>query len=63
MRIPGGRAAQPPLRSRVAARSGVWAGAVSRRLGRGNGTVIGGRVSLAIDPDALRVLASGHRVA
>jgi len=35
---------------------------VSRLLGRGEGTVIGGRVSLLVDPDALGRLGTGHRV-
>ena len=35
----------------------------SRRLGRGGGSVIGGRAILAVDPQALAALARGHRVA
>ena len=38
-------------------------GALSRRLGRGTGSVIGGRAILALDPSALRQLAQGRRVA
>jgi lipid II isoglutaminyl synthase (glutamine-hydrolysing) len=37
--------------------------AVSRRLGQGSGTVIGGRVGLAIDPGLLARLAAGRCVA
>ncbi len=53
-------------------RSGRAAGAVealkvvnwlSRSLGRGSGTVAGGRVGLALDPSLLAVLAHGRRVA
>jgi UDP-N-acetylmuramyl tripeptide synthase len=36
---------------------------LSRALGRGSGTVAGGRAGLAIDPDLLATLAQGHRVA
>ncbi len=36
---------------------------VSRRAGRGAGSVIGGRVTLAVDPSALQVMAAGHKVA
>ena len=52
-----------PLRTRVAARAGGLVGDVSRRAGLGGGTVIGGRVSLAIDPGALPRLAAGRRIA
>lgn len=51
------------MRTRVAARTGTAVGALSRRLGAGGGTVIGGRVSLAIDRGALGRLASGRRIA
>jgi UDP-N-acetylmuramyl tripeptide synthase len=46
------------LRTRVAVGAGQATAALSRALGRGDGTVIGGRVSLALDPQALRSL--GH---
>ena len=36
---------------------------LSRRLGRGGGSVVGGRAILAIDPHALRRLAIGHAIA
>lgn len=36
---------------------------LSRRLGRGSGSTIGGRVGLAVAPDLLEALASGRRVA
>jgi UDP-N-acetylmuramyl tripeptide synthase len=45
----------------------VWAvrtsNLLSRVLGRGNGTVAGGRVGLALDPSLLATLARGRRVA
>ena len=36
---------------------------LSRFLGRGSGTVAGGRVGLAVDPHLLAVLAAGRRIA
>jgi lipid II isoglutaminyl synthase (glutamine-hydrolysing) len=51
-----------PTRTRLAARLGGAVGGLSRRLGRGAGSVVGGRVILAVDPDALSRLASGHSV-
>ena len=36
---------------------------VSRRAGKGAGSVIGGRVTLAVDPSALEQMSAGHRVA
>ncbi len=52
-----------PTRTRLAAGVGMVVGAASRRLGRGTGSVIGGRAILAIDPAALRRLAQGRHVA
>ena len=49
------------LRLAVALRAGRLAGDLSRRLGRGAGTVVRGRVVLALAPDALRRLAAGRR--
>lgn len=46
----------------VAVRAGVAAAWVSRRLGRGEGMVIGGRVTLALDHQALSRLAAGRQV-
>lgn len=51
------------LRSRVAARAGGWAAEASRRLGGGEGLVIGGRVSLALDPSLLAGLTRDRAVA
>ncbi|MGH9123193.1 MAG: Mur ligase family protein, partial [Acidimicrobiales bacterium] len=52
-----------PVRTQVAARVGSAVGTLSRRLGRGTGSVIGGRAILAIDPGALRQLARGRDIA
>jgi UDP-N-acetylmuramyl tripeptide synthase len=58
-----------PVRQRLSARAAtavLAAGTVnrlSRLLGRGNGTVIGGRTGLAVDPGLLATLATGRRVA
>ena len=51
-----------PTRTRAAAVAGSVTARVSRVLGRGEGTVIGGRVSLWVDPHALGRLGAGHRV-
>lgn len=56
------RALLPP-RTRLAAQVGTTVAAMSRRLGRGNGSVIGGRAILALDPAALERLAQGRRIA
>jgi len=52
-----------PLRTRVAALAGRAASQVSRGFGTGDGSVIGGRVTLALDPRALETLARGQRTA
>src|SRR4051794_631825 len=52
-----------PARTRTATSLGHAVASLSRRLGRGNGSVIGGRVLLAIDGHALARLADGHRIA
>ncbi len=52
-----------PARTRVAALAGRTVSEISRRAGAGAGTVIGGRVTLALDPKALEVMATGHQVA
>ncbi len=51
-----------PARTRVAARAGQVTAGLSRLLGRGDGTVIGGRVSLWVDPDALARLGADRWV-
>ncbi len=54
------RASRRPARVALAVRAGLMTSAVSRRLGRGDGTVIGGRVSLLVDPRALAHLGAGR---
>ncbi|HET6915812.1 MAG TPA: MurT ligase domain-containing protein [Acidimicrobiales bacterium] len=50
-------------RTRLAAGLGGAVSEASRRLGRGGGSVIGGRAILAVDPGALAGLSRGHRIA
>lgn len=52
-----------PLRTRLAAFSGRLVSEVSRRAGAGAGSNIGGRVTLALDPHALELMAAGRQVA
>ncbi|MGH9102511.1 MAG: Mur ligase family protein, partial [Acidimicrobiales bacterium] len=52
-----------PARTRLAAGAGAAVSRASRALGRGEGTVAGGRVALAIDPGALARLARDRPVA
>jgi UDP-N-acetylmuramyl tripeptide synthase len=52
-----------PLRTRVAAGAGLAVAALSRRVGAGEGSVIGGRVLLAVDGGALERLAAGRAIA
>ncbi|HEV3351618.1 MAG TPA: MurT ligase domain-containing protein [Acidimicrobiales bacterium] len=52
-----------PLRTRVATGAGLAVAGLSRRVGAGEGSVIGGRVLLAVDPGALTRLAAGRPVA
>ncbi|MGI8799522.1 MAG: MurT ligase domain-containing protein [Pseudonocardia sp.] len=51
----------PPL-TWVAAHAGLAAAALSRRLGLGAGSMIGGRVTMRLDATALSNLAAGRRV-
>lgn len=55
--------ARPPLRVRSAVAAGRVAAAASRRLGRGAGEVVGGKVALRLAPRALKALASTRRTA
>jgi UDP-N-acetylmuramyl tripeptide synthase len=50
-----------PLRTRVAAMAGRAIADASRWVGAGEGSVIGGRVTLAIDQRALELMAAGHQ--
>ena len=47
---------------RLAVLCGSAAAALSRRTGRGSGSIIGGRVTLALHPRALSALSTGHKV-
>lgn len=51
-----------PLRTQAAARLALVAADLSRRSGRGGGSVIGGRLALGVDGNALRRLAQGRTV-
>lgn len=57
------RAVDLPLRTRVAALAGRAIADASRWVGAGEGSVIGGRVTLAIDQRALELMAAGHQSA
>lgn len=52
-----------PLRAAIAAGVSRTAAALSRATGRGDGSVIGGRLGMMIDPELLAHLASGRRIA
>jgi UDP-N-acetylmuramyl tripeptide synthase len=51
------------LRTRLATTVSKGAAALSRATGRGDGSVIGGRIGLMIDPNLLANLANGRRIA
>jgi UDP-N-acetylmuramyl tripeptide synthase len=51
-----------PMRTRLAVLAGRAVSEASRRLGTGEGSAIGGRVTLAVDSRALELLAAGRRV-
>jgi UDP-N-acetylmuramyl tripeptide synthase len=55
------RSVELPLRTRVAAMAGRAIADASRWVGAGEGSVIGGRVTLAIDQRALELMAAGHQ--
>jgi UDP-N-acetylmuramyl tripeptide synthase len=52
-----------PLRAKLASSVSRSAAAVSRMTGRGDGSVIGGRLGLMIDPNLLANLAAGRQIA
>jgi UDP-N-acetylmuramyl tripeptide synthase len=52
-----------PLRAKLATSVSRGAAALSRATGRGDGSVIGGRIGLIIDPDLLAHLAAGREIA
>ncbi len=51
-----------PLRARLATSLGGAAGRMSRRAGRGDGSVIGGVLGLRVEPGLLRLLAVGRQI-
>ncbi|MCG5216954.1 MurT ligase domain-containing protein [Streptosporangium soli] len=53
---------QLPLRAQVASVLGRTAATLSRMTGRGDGSVIGGRVGLVLEPDLLRKLAQDRKL-
>ncbi|RJL30854.1 MurT ligase domain-containing protein [Bailinhaonella thermotolerans] len=53
---------QLPLRAQLAATLGRTAATLSRMTGRGDGSVIGGRVGLVLEPDLLRKLAKDRKL-
>ncbi len=52
-----------PLRAKLATSVSLGAAALSRVTGRGDGSVIGGRLGLMIDPNLLANLAAGRQIA
>lgn len=50
------------LRTKIAVKSGRLAARMSRRLGRGSGGIIGGRVALVLQPQLLQRLATGKQI-
>lgn len=54
---------QLPLRAQLASALGRTAATLSRVTGRGDGSVIGGRVGLVLEPDLLRQLANDRKLA
>jgi UDP-N-acetylmuramyl tripeptide synthase len=52
-----------PMRARVATTVGGMAATASRLAGKGDGSVIGGNISLRLAPDLLSLLAAGRQVA
>ncbi|WP_067972078.1 MurT ligase domain-containing protein [Nocardiopsis trehalosi] len=52
-----------PLRAQLAAVLGKGAATLSRATGRGDGSVIGGKIALKVEPDLLAQLARGRQLA
>ncbi|PSK99617.1 UDP-N-acetylmuramyl tripeptide synthase [Murinocardiopsis flavida] len=52
-----------PLRAQFAAALGKGAASLSRATGRGDGSVIGGKIALKVEPELLTKLARGKRLA
>src|SRR5215218_8178088 len=53
----------PPLRTRLALFAERAASGASRRLGRGSGEMIGGKVAQKVDPNVLAAVAVGRPAA
>jgi len=53
--------ARDPLRARLALATGRSAGRLSQTLGKGSGSMIGGRLALRVDPQVLRAVAGERR--
>jgi UDP-N-acetylmuramyl tripeptide synthase len=51
-----------PIRAKLATTVGDAAASVSRLAGKGDGSVIGGRIGLRLEPDLLSLLAVGRQV-
>jgi len=51
-----------PIRAKLASTVGGAAASVSRLAGKGDGSVIGGRIGLRLEPDLLSLLAAGRQV-
>ncbi|GAA0253633.1 MurT ligase domain-containing protein [Saccharothrix mutabilis subsp. mutabilis] len=60
---PGADPARLPLRTAAAVRLGNMSSKLSQKMGLGAGGMIGGRVALKLDPQALAHLTAGRRVA
>ncbi|WP_433049470.1 MurT ligase domain-containing protein [Dactylosporangium sp. CS-033363] len=52
-----------PMRAKLATSLSRGAAALSRATGRGDGSVIGGRIGLMVDPNLLAELAAGREIA
>src|SRR4051794_5369565 len=52
-----------PLRARLALAAERAASGTSRRLGRGSGEMIGGKVALRVDPNVLAAVSAGRPAA
>ncbi|GAA5029191.1 MurT ligase domain-containing protein [Terrabacter aeriphilus] len=53
--------ARDPLRARLALATGRSAGRLSKALGKGSGSMIGGRLALRVDPGVLHAVAGERR--
>jgi lipid II isoglutaminyl synthase (glutamine-hydrolysing) len=62
-RVTDRRVPEQKLRTKVASAVSRSAAALSRATGRGDGSVIGGKLGLMIDPNLLANLATGRRIA